>query len=141
MRPRTLILAGALVALVATAAANQVHVDRLERSLVPLVEEEVRLARQHADRYQQPLSAIVHTVVVAKDFMLFGGVTGKASLYIQQPDGSEEGHIEVIEIHYRKDEGVWHKTDSAVCASEACTREGLALIRALEAEAEPPPAS
>ena len=132
MTRRTLVLIVVLALMLGTAAANNALVNRLERSLDPMVASEIEATRQHSEKYNRPLTAIAHKTVVARDYFLFGDATGKVCLYIQRPDGSSEGHIEVIEIHYRKEGDSWRRTDSAVCASEECTREGLALIRALD---------
>jgi hypothetical protein len=134
LNPRTRAMLAIVAILLLAGVANALHIARLEASLEPLANAERQEARDHAERTGHPIRALAHSIVAAKDYVLFGGVTGKVTLYVQHQNGTETGHIEAIEFHYRQEADGWRQTDSAMCVSEHCTREGLALIRALDAD-------
>ena len=133
MKRRVYLYATALALSLAALAVNTVQVHGLENELQRIAD--TKIAEFKAEEPEDSLAQLNlgASVVATKAYVLFGDVSGKVSVFLQRiVDG--EPQIEGFEFFFTRDEaGGWSQTESGMCTSEECTREGLRILRALDA--------
>jgi len=133
MKRRAYLYAALLALSLGALAVNTVQVHGLESELQRIAD--TKIAEFKAEEPEDSLAQLNlgASVVATKAYVLFGDVSGKVSVFLQRIiDG--EPHIEGFEFFFSRDEaGEWIQTESGMCTSEECTREGLRILRALDA--------
>lgn len=111
---------------------NTIQVHGLESELQGIADEKIAdFTAEEPDEIRAQLQ-IGATVVATHAYVLFGEVSGKVSVYLQHNEG-DQSKMEGFEFFFERDEsGIWTQTESGMCTSDECTKEGLRVLKALD---------
>lgn len=121
---RSLVLAGALAATVCAWAFAQAQAHWLEQGLEQLAAErkDELFAGYQAARPGDTARSYATVVTAARAYVFFGPITGKVSVFSRHSSSSDEAEYAEYAYYYRREEGQWVLTESAMCHDEECRR-------------------